>query len=621
MRRVLALSLLSALAGAHVSAQSPRAIEEVFPASSFAFAQFGGLKACSEGARELGLVQLGEQAAERIGPEMFDHEMARQLMRELGRELGDLDSARVHKALRRLHHKLGEVGLEPAMLRAALQNPIAIGVGRPTFFGGAPVPSVALAIDTTGCEEEVQRLHRMMMGMVMQLGPVVERGSQQMHGAEVTVLTSPDHSGAVASTRVGKYLLISNSTGYLRECLAACSNSQLSLASQASYRAGRDKLPARSLLSGFVNVGPLCGAFAPLLPYEISDIFAALGTEKVDGFFFGVSTQDGGSLDIAHAAVHGPESGMLRSMLGRPASLAAAKLCPDDSVLFMTASLDPGSVIEAGDRLIDALPPEVGNEVRRELLGELERELRREGMSVAECEQLVRLFGPEMSLAVTMPIGSSLFPDVVAMLDVTDPEQARQLVGFLLDKMDGAQIRETEHHGTRIYYSNAVRKQAPYSPALAIHGDRILLGSSVQAMKGILARAEGKRASLADQEDFARHAASVQGASMFATARLQSAVPHLWRLAERVIEMGLARAEIDPDVLPTTEELAEGISDSVVSLTVDGEGMTMRSQNAVGMGGLVALAGMAVDELLGADVGGETHRDAQPKKSAAVRVH
>ena len=36
--------------------QNPDAIEDVYPASSFGFVQFGGLKACVEAAEQLGLV-------------------------------------------------------------------------------------------------------------------------------------------------------------------------------------------------------------------------------------------------------------------------------------------------------------------------------------------------------------------------------------------------------------------------------------------------------------------------------------------------------------------------------------------------------------------------------------
>lgn len=616
MHSSLLSTVLVAVSAAGLSAQKPRVIEEVFPASSFGYVQFGGLGACSEAARELRLVQFGQQTIDRIGPEVFEKELLQDLMRMGGRELGGINRRWIERRLGMMHRRMEQAGVKPEALRALLSNPIAFGFGRPTFFAGTPMPSFALAIDTTGCEQEAGQLMGLIEDSLRQMGPAIERSEKTMHGTEVAVLHSPEHSGAVASAVVGRYMLVSNSVGYLGECLATCAGDRPSLAADEGYRVGRAKLPERLLLSGYVNAAPMGPAITPFLPYEIGDIFAALGASELNGLFFGVSTHDGGSVDVVHLAMKGPESGMLRSVLGRPASFDSAALCPDDTLLYLTASLDTGDVLDSCGRLLASLPPEVGRQLQRELFREMERELRGTGMGLDDVEKLVRLFGPEVTVAVTTPAGSAVVPEILVMLDVTDMQMAEQFVAQALDRMRHAQIRETSYKETVIRYSNAIRKEAPYSPALALHGNRLIFGSSVQMVKSVLARAEGKRKSLADQEDFARHMADAKGASMFANVRLQSAVPHLWRLGGRFVEMGLAQAEIDPEVLPTTEELEEGVSDTVVTVAVDGDGVTAQSNNMFGLGAMVAVMGLAVDELLG----GEMPPSEKPK-AKTYKIH
>ena len=70
-------------------------------------------------------------------------------------------------------------------------------------------------------------------------------------------------------------------------------------------------------------------------------------------------------------AAKGPESGLLRTALGRPVSFDSAALCPDDTLLYMTASVDTGDVLGACGRLLAALPPEVGHELDLTMLWKL----------------------------------------------------------------------------------------------------------------------------------------------------------------------------------------------------------------------------------------------------------
>ena len=98
------------------------------------------------------------------------------------------------------------MGLSPAMLRAVLQNPIAVGMGRPTFFGGMPVPSVAIAIDVSGHDDEARQMTDLLEAWVSEAARGIERQRLEVDGVAMTVLQHPRRSGAIAFARSGRLL-------------------------------------------------------------------------------------------------------------------------------------------------------------------------------------------------------------------------------------------------------------------------------------------------------------------------------------------------------------------------------------------------------------------------------
>ena len=69
---------------------------------------------------------------------------------------------------------------------------------------------------------------------------------------------------------------MSNCHSYLRECLATCRGDLASYGQTPAYRASRQRLPERALVSGHLSLEPLWFA-GPFLPYEVTDVLDALG--------------------------------------------------------------------------------------------------------------------------------------------------------------------------------------------------------------------------------------------------------------------------------------------------------------------------------------------------------
>lgn len=579
------LSCSIALLAASAPSQSTDRLEDLFPATSYAWMQFAGLRAGSEAAGQLGVTQLAHRLLEEAGSD------AR------ARYLGGW----MRRGLPRLQRHFAAAGIAPESLRAVLQNRMAIGVGRMTFFGGAPVPSVTLAVDVTGCEAAAEEILSALRSAIAHEVPDAYETRRQLDGVEVTALESERHSGAVLCARLGKYLLLSNSGGYLEECLAAARGAQPSMAKHEGYAAARRGAAEAPLLSGFLNTRVIGDALRPFLPYEVGDVCAALGAEDLHGVFFGIGTQGRGSLDVLQLGITGGPDGLLRSALGKSVSLESAKLCPPHTLLFATAAVDSARVRAALARVFDALPKEAQRELQRELRRELERELKRSAnMSLADLCQTLQLFGPEVTLAVTTPATSGLFPEMLVMLDVTDPAQVGRLVEMALGRLGEKAVSSIDHEGTKILYTNALRRGGvPYSPALALSGNRLLVASSVTLLKHTLARAAGEEEGLDVRGELARQGIGTEGTSLLAALRVAAEVPQLWRLARPMLQAAIAQqGGVDPELVPDEEEIAEYLADGLVTVQTDENGVTVRGSSALGPGALLSSVCLLLDDTL-----------------------
>ena len=320
-------------------------------------------------------------------------------------------------------------------------------------------------------------------------------------------------------------MVLTNCKGYLRECVATCRGELPSYGQSSGYRSSQQQMPSDALVSGHLSLEPLWFA-GPFLPYEVTDVMDALGISELDGVSFALTTQGASSLSVAHIGLKGPKSGVVRSVLGRPASFSSAQLCPSETLFYATLSIDPEEVMASVSRVLDSLPPEVSRDVRRELVHEIDSQLRPVGLSLEELCSMVGLFGPELTLAVTTPGSASLQPEMIAMIDVVDTDAAQRVVDSALQEADVPDAKLTSYKETEVRYWNAFKgSPVPYRPALAYHDGKLIVASSARTVKSTLARAVGKRKSLADQEDFARTTQQAHGASAVAMLRLNSAGP------------------------------------------------------------------------------------------------
>ncbi len=583
----LALALASPQGAEREASQKPMA--SLFPAGSYAFAQFAGLKRCRAASEDLGLVKLVERIAGQ-----FD---ANLIPPELEQGLGQAD------------RKLGQMGLDRGQIRSLLQGGIGIGLGRLTIAGKEPAPSLAIAIDIRSAQQEAKTLLRTAGKVLGSMGVEIE--TRKMMGQTVYAVALPE--ATLLATRTSQYLIVSNSSGYLRDCLRCMSGQRPSMVKNEMLARGRKHYAGGGeLASLFVNVDALAGWICNFVPYEVEEIGEILGVTGLDGIYLAAGTTENGSRDVIRLGIKGPENGLIRSVHGKAVTHRAASMCQDDTLFYSTVRLDLSKAEKSVGRIMAALPGQVSREIRKELHREIGRELKRNGVSPKMLHEIFAALGQELTIAVPMIGTRTLMPQVVAFVDVKQ-DGVEESFAKLLTNTCGVELKQNQFQGRTLHYTSLMVEGVRLSPAFTVQDGMLIGASDLRALKATLRDKAGK--SLSDQAGFQADTSRLAGASMYSTLRLGDNISKLWRIAEPFAEQAQQHGiPIAPEMLPTEEELTAAIGNAVSSLAVGEHGLVVQDDQPLGGGAILAACGRYIDHLLGAKLKAPDKTDGKPRR-------
>lgn len=591
MKRLVTASSAIALLVASVPSQQ-RSLDRIFPESTYAVALFAGLDGGKNAAEGMRMFSLGKRTLERAGL-----------------ELEGLAGDDLQHAIRDFARGLAEVGLDAASLRSLLRGDCALGVGRPTlqFFG---MPSMLLAVDIGNRGREFgaaqDRLETLLAHHAPRLG--IEWGSERFGDTEIRRIHARKYSALVTYATIDGLFLVATGDGYLKDCIRTLRGKGRSIRDNATYRNARQKHRVRPLASLFVNCQPVCRMLAPLMPYEAPALGESLGIEQLDGLYWATGTDAGGSDDMLFVAARGDERGALKALFHRPCSMHAATICPADTVLFASASFDSGALVDAVRRIVRHLPPELRRELekefKREVIRELDRELRQVGLKLRDVASLLEHVGSEVSLAMQMPLKQGPVPGMYAFVRLENPsaaeEQLMARLGRLLDGVHGPQLRTRNYQGHRIHFAS-VRAGVQLTPAFTIVGNTLVFSPLRPDLERLLSGMTKGEPRLADTPAFRKTIENTGPASMFLTVRLGVAMERGWPMARGQLTGMLRRFapdHVDPNAVPTTEEMAQAFDNVTVSAFADREGFLVRQRHPIGLGTMLALAAWGADWFL-----------------------
>lgn len=565
----LSVSLVVALSLA-TSDGGPRRCDRVpgdaIPASSYVGLEFAGLDACRKAVDNFRLAEL-------LDPILAPGRDA--LVRELRGELRPFDEA------------LADAGIDRAQLRTLLRRPMAVGLGRVTFFGEQAVPSIAVAVDIDGIESSaktiVDRLSRVLrQKMRLEL-------SRTKHGETfVYELTHPRENGSLVAAFADDLMLLGNSRRYLEQCLDCWERDRESLTSIAARDRGLNTLDTEPLVAATLNLQAIQG----LLPIAADEIAEAIGVANHDRVFLGAALTRQASRDLLYVASKRKPGGLAAALLPRKVRTRAARYCPPDTLVFASGHIDAERITGATERLFAALP----TAARRDLMREFRREFgsdfeRVPGEAKALLDELAVSRG-QWTFAAPTPGQSTLIPHGLVVLEAQNAESVARHIAALAPDLRSMTFRDTQ-----IHYAN-LDAGIRLAPAFCVHDGRLLISSDIHMLKSALVRADGDKQSLADVDDIETSIGN-RDVDMLVDVRLRNAIQHYWPIVQSIANGFAAESEeLDLSAVPEVEDMIEAAPHMRVGAARHGNGIDLLSEAPIGVGTLVAFAGQLIDELL-----------------------
>lgn len=565
----------------------PRAVEDLLPASTYAAVRFGGLDACAAAAARLPLGELARTFFDKLPAELRDEAFAEGL----------------DEASDELRLQLQDAGIKPADLRVVLSRPMVLSMGRVSIEGMGP--SVCLLLDGSGGKDEINRTMQALARLLPRLGADYQMDRAEVAGHRLYRLQTEEGPPVFAGW-LGEHYCVSNSRPYLAEVVAVMAGNAESLSAASDVGVLRQQLPNAPLLSGTVHLGTLFDAVAPLMPYEAEAFADALGVGRVDVVYGAVTAGDEGGSELLHVGVGGSEHGLMKALVAEPADLGFASACSPNTVLFGAGSFDVGGVVEAFHKFVELLPAEAQREIRREMGREFDRELRQMGTSPQEVHAMLRAFGNQVGMAVSLEKGAVPKPELLMRISVRDAgvvQSLMQRIEAMTTQEGGVEWRSREANGSEIRFCNVpIEDQFMVSPCYWLDEHALWIGSDVRGLAKAVKRADEPEESLAAEEDFRTLQQRTDGASGVLYLRTFRGIEIGWRSIETMLYPMLdAHADevgFDSSALPDGEQLAEALGSSTLVYRVDDDGVTVRSHGPFGMGSLVAGLGGVFDYAL-----------------------
>jgi hypothetical protein len=574
--------LLLAAATAQETRALPQRAEDLLPASTYATWRFGGLAQCRQAATAQPLAAIVQGVLAKLPADAKETRID-----------APLDFA-ADEFASQLEDQGGKVG----PLRAALGRPMTLAVGRLQAEGRGP--ALALVVDAGDQRRAINQIVQFAAQRIAADAGGADSRQETIGGHAFHAMT-PDDGPSLFAGSIGGLYIVSNSRGLLAEMADVAAGRKPSLAQASRLGALQGELGAPATIDSFVHVARLWDSLAPHLPYEWDAYADLLGLGAIDAIYSGCAATADGGVDLVHFGLRGSERGLLKALVGRPVDLSFAKACSPNTVLFGVASVDSGAVVDAGGRLLAALPPPVQDQLRSGLeLALLAFE------SEAEAEATARAFGPQVGFAVSLEKGAIPKPELVVRAGLREPARVRALLQQIeadAARDQGQEWKSRKVDGQEIRYTIAKADGAPFqlSPCYAITADALWIGSDVMALVRTLRPAEGA-ATLADEADVQQLAANLDGASGVLHWRLHRLVELGWGAFEENVS-ALLDAQKDElgfgsEVLPDPEQLAKALGATSWLLRVDEAGVTLRGRGQLTFGSLYGALGLALDGFL-----------------------
>ncbi len=599
--QITATRLLACL-GLATLLPAQRDLADAFPADTWALVSCAGIDANAKAFDTAKVVGVAKTTLGDEGRESLENLVRQEGGRDLSEALGFFERA----------------GLDAGQIRQLLAGPFAFGIGRPTMSHNMQ-PSCAL-VAAIGDNQAARAAIASIEQLATERAPTpLAKSTMTIAGVNFTTLQLPYGSGHILHAVHDGLWFLSNSTGFVADCVNALRGQVPALAKNANLAASRGRMAGNRMGEIFVNAKQFGAALLPFMPYEADGFGRALGITGLPDVFAACAHDGKGSHDVIELMLPGPTNGLLKAPFSKPLSNRAAQWLKPQTALFASFSLDSAAAVHAAEQFVAALPEQAAKELKRGFEREVGRELKRElGMTPAELVALCAAVGPEVSVAFDIPMTVTVF------VEAKDPARAERMLVELASSGRLGQVQTEEVNGGKTWSVDLDTGGPRMSPTIGLRDGWLVASNFKNVVKRHMQAQPLGDKSLAADARFQAAAKTAAGSSLFVTGRLQPLLDGYWGLAATAMKAGANTVGFEPESMPDADEMATALDDVVIAGCVTEQGFALKIQQPLGFGTMLPAAASAIDWMLGMKSGqpaGSKPRVGDSTKPAAPKIY
>jgi hypothetical protein len=464
-----------------------------------------------------------------------------------------------------------------------------------------PSPDVLIAIDTAQGGESFQRLFDRGLQEVERHGKP-ERSAFQFEGQEIQRLRIPGAIHVegnkldlnVCWTQLGNLFLLGIDRYFIQRAIScARGNGETPLSKNAAFQRARKKAGGDGTVSCYLNVEGFKARLGPLWPPQWSELASLFGVDGINSLYISSRVDGPASRGVIYLDAPGGQRRGLTKLLSLGAGKAGSpKTVPEGALFYATCNIAPGEAAKEVLSIVEKLHPQSKQHLERHLAQA------REEVGFDPLNDLAASLQGDVTLYASVGAGK-IFPDVVASLELKDPERFQKCIDALTSMRGGPDIRSAPYKGHQLRYFSVPMEGVTLTPAFLVDGNRFLIAVTTGMLKKALDPGIAEGGGLAAHPTFAETRARFPGQPTgFLFVDLKRLVATLYDTALPVLQSmpEMKKAGLDAAMLPTPDVIEKHMGPLAVAYTADQDGFLFDMSSPVGLGAVISLACRAAAE-------------------------
>jgi hypothetical protein len=396
---------------------------------------------------------------------------------------------------------------------------------------------------------------------------------QEVEGLSGYRFMGPDLS--ICLGRSGSTVYLTDEQAILRDLLGQ--ERSASLAAKEAFRQARQRCEGgSSSFMLFLDLELLLEEEMNRMNEEEKENLDLTGIDRLRAVSAGIHMAEGRAKDTVWLDIPRGRYGLMDIFAASPVERDLSRLAPDNTLVFLAANVrfrDVLTTLLQLDR--EDAPRGVFGSFRRSA-NEVAREL-----GFRSFTDIVGFLGTEIFLFAALPKGGGLIPEAVAAMEVLEPDRLQTNLFGMARTLMGVEPESLNYKQRKIYYlPTDNRSMLNLGLCWCLTDGYLLFSTHPTVLKGVVRRLDGETRSLKNDPEFKEAWKMLpEGAPAAGYVHTRRLFNYLYGLLLPVATMANAELPFDSAMLPTGEAIEGYLSFGLSGLTLEKEGIRVRTDS------------------------------------------